>query len=257
MERVGTAGGTAYSIRAVQRVCDILDLIQDHPEGFSLTQVAAVTSFPKSSAFRYLATLEQRRYVRRDGVTGLFRIGPAFLPLQSQQVAVLAERARPYLHRLRDRFGETINLGLLDGNRVSYVEICESPRGVRLAARPGDRDPLHCTALGKAIAAELPTDRVAAILATEGMPGRTPATITDPDALRAELAAAARRGYTVDDRENETEGRCVAVPLAGIGLPAAISLSAPATRLAKADLRTVAAALQEAARAIVDDITAR
>src|SRR5699024_5109119 len=135
----------AYSIRAVQRVCDILDLIQEHPEGFSLTQVAKAASFPKSSAFRYLATLEERRYVQRDVLTGLFRIGSAFLPLQSQQLSVLADRARPNLERLRDRFEETLNLGMLDGNRVSYVEIVESRRSVRLAARPGDRDSLHCT----------------------------------------------------------------------------------------------------------------
>lgn len=257
MEQVKAAGANVYSIRAVQRVCDILDLIQDHPEGFSLTQVANVTAFPKSSAFRYLATLEERRYVRRDASSGLFRIGSAFLPLQSQQLSVLADRARPYLHGLRDRFEETVNLGMLDGNRVSYVEICESPRSVRLAARPGDRDPLHCTALGKAIAAALPAERVHAILAAEGMPRRTPTTITDRDRYLAELETTRRRGYAVDDRENEDEGRCVAVPLTGVGLPAAISLSAPATRLAKTELRAVADALKEAAGSLIVEITGR
>src|SRR3989337_2596131 len=58
MERpVDGGGGTLYSIRAVQRVCDVLDLIQENPDGFSLTQVAERAAFPKSSAFRYLPSL--------------------------------------------------------------------------------------------------------------------------------------------------------------------------------------------------------
>lgn len=247
--------GNAYSIRAVQRVCDILDLIQHSPGGFSLVRVAEVTSLPKSSAFRYLATLAERRYVQRDPVTGLFRIGPAFLQLQAQQRGVVAERARPYLRRLRDRYQETLNLGLLEGNRIAYVEIVESPRSVRLAARPGDRDPLHCTALGKAIASTLDPERVRAILAAEGMPRRTPTTITEVETYWAVLAETRAQGYAVDDRENEEEGRCVAVPLTGVGVPASISLSAPASRFSMDRVPDVARALQEVAELLVKDIT--
>ena len=86
---------SAYSIRAVERVCDVLDLIQRHPQGFSLTEVIDATDMPKSTAFRYLSTLESRRYVERDLLTGQLRIGPAFLPLQSRQLDILTERARP------------------------------------------------------------------------------------------------------------------------------------------------------------------
>jgi IclR family acetate operon transcriptional repressor len=247
--------GTIYSIRAVHRVCDILDLIQENPEAFSLTQVAEVTAFPKSSAFRYLATLEERRYVQRDPITGMYRIGPAFLPLQSQQLNVLADLTRPHLQRLRDRFGETLNLGMLDGNLVSYVEIVESPKSVRLAARLGDRDLLHCTALGKAIASTLPAERVEAILAAEGMPKRTETTITDLQRFATELSLTRERGYSVDDCEYEDEGRCVAVPLIGIGLPASISLSAPATRFPMSDVPEVAEALRQAAELLVTDFT--
>lgn len=247
--------GNVYSIRAVQRVCDILDLIQENPEGFTLTQVAERAAFPKSSAFRYLATLEERRYVRRDDPTGLFRIGAAFLPLQSQQLSVLADRARPHLNQLRDRFSETINLGILDRNRVSYIEIVESPKSVRLAARPGDRDPIHSTALGKAIASTLDIERVKAILAAEGMPRRTPTTIVSVRAYLTELDRVRSLGYAIDDQENEDEGRCVAVPLAGIGLPASISLSAPASRFSADEIPAVAEELGRAADTLVRDFT--
>lgn len=255
MEHAETGDGQGYSIRAVQRVCDILDLIQQNPTGFTLPQVVAATGLPKTSAFRYLATLEQRRYLRRDPLAATFHIGPAFLPLQSQQLDVLADRARPYLEQLRDQFGETTNLGILEGDRVSYIEIVESPSAVRLAARPGDRDPLHCTALGKAIAASLDPERVTAILDSEGMPKRTERTITDPTKYRVELDKVRSRGYAVDNRENEDGGRCVAVSLHPIGLPAAISLSAPAARFPAKSVTPTAARLKEIAGLLIKDIT--
>ncbi|WP_129667720.1 IclR family transcriptional regulator [Phytoactinopolyspora endophytica] len=255
MDQSGDSRDNAYSIRAVQRVCNILDLIQESPDSFSLNQVAEVTQLPKSSAYRYMATLESRRYIMRDPISGLFRIGPAFLPLQSRQLSVLADRVRPHLIRLRDEFRETFNLGILDGYRVSYVDIVESPHSVRLAARSGDRDQLHCTALGKAIASSLDEERVRAILAVEGMPRRTPATITDLTAYLGELENAREQGYAVDDCENETDGRCIAVPLSGIGLPAAISLSAPAIRLTMDDVPNAAQALADTADLLVRDIT--
>ncbi len=245
---------SAYSIRAVERVCDVLDLIQRHPQGFSLTEVIGATDMPKSTAFRYLSTLEARRYVERDLVTGQLRIGPAFLPLQSRQLDILTERARPHLERLRDQFEETINLAILDGNRVSYLEIIESLKSMRLAARKGDRDPLHCTAVGKAIAAVLPEDRVRAILDADGMPRMTDATITDVDGYMRELEATRERGYALDNGENEPDGRCVAVLVSGLGLPVAISLSAPAARFTLDEVEGVADALRSVVEDLVEDL---
>jgi IclR family transcriptional regulator, acetate operon repressor len=245
-----------YSIRSVQRVCDILDLLQESPEGIVLQQVAEVTGLPKSSAFRYLVTLESRRYVERAD-ENRFRLGLAFLPLQARQLDMLAQRARPHLERLRDEFEETINLGLLDGNRVIYLDIVESPRSVRLAARRGDRDKLHATALGKAIAAGLPAEQVQRILAAEGLPRLTPRTITDAKVYFAELDEVRERGYAVDDGENEPDGRCVAVPIRGIRMSAALSLSAPASRFPSDRVELVASALQEVATKLAGDLSGR
>src|SRR6266511_2671442 len=214
--RNGDIGRTNYSIRAVHRVCEILDLLQQASSGAALLDVARATRLPKSSAFRYLATLERRRYVERDPVTGSYRAGSAFLPLRAHEPELLARRARPHMERLRDRLGETINLGMLEGNRVIYLEIVESHRAMRLAARRGDRDPVHATALGKAIAANLPDRRVRAILEAEGMPQLTQRTLTDQDAYLVEMAGTRERGYALDDGEHEIDGRCVAVPVIGI-----------------------------------------
>ncbi|MGH8937100.1 MAG: IclR family transcriptional regulator [Acidimicrobiia bacterium] len=239
-----------YEVRAVVRALDVLDALQEAPDGATLQELAERAGLPKSSAFRYLSTLEARGYVERDSSNGTYRFGRALLPARTLHLDVLATRARPILEALRDRFEETVNLGVLEGNRVAYLVILESPRAMRFAARAGDRDPLHSTALGKAIASLLDEEVVRTILAAEGMPQRTLRTVTDPDALIRELKEIAERGHALDDRENEEDGRCVGVPIPGTPVPAAISLSAPAGRFTMEDVEEVAAALQEAARRI-------
>jgi IclR family acetate operon transcriptional repressor len=240
-----------YSLRAVDRVCAILDLLQQSVDGISLNTVVEATGMPKSSAYRYLWTLEAHRYVERDEETGLCRLGLGFLGMQSRHLELLRESARPWLERLRDDFGETSNLGVLDSDRIIYVDIIESRRGVRLAASRGDRDPLHSTALGKAIAAHLAEDRVRDVLARSGMPRRCANTITSIDDYLAELDNVRSIGYAVDNLENEADGRCVAVPLLGTSIPAAISLSAPAARFPTKDVGKAAKALLDVATRIL------
>ncbi|PXY19488.1 IclR family transcriptional regulator [Prauserella muralis] len=241
-----------YSVRAVERVCSILNLVQESVDGVTLNAVAKTTQLPKSSAFRYLWTLENHRYVERDSENGLFRLGLGFVGMQSRHLEVLRERARPWLEKLRDEYDETTNLGILDGDHVIYLDIVESKRTVRLAVSNGHRDPLHSTALGKAIAAHLPEERVRALLEQAGMPARTPRTLTGVDEYLAELVRVRERGYAVDDGENEPDGRCVAVPVLGTRLPAAISLSAPASRFPVRKIEPVARGLRE----VVEQIAA-
>jgi IclR family acetate operon transcriptional repressor len=237
-----------YSVRAVARVVDILDVLHEATDGATLGEVADATAMPKSSVFRYLSTLEARGYVERGPDGGSYQLGMAFQSAHTRQLDALAARARPILERLRDRYGETLNVGVLERTRVVYLEIVESRRGMRFAARKGDREALHSTALGKAIAGQLEEPRLRAILAAEGMPQRTARTISDRDVFVKVVEKVRRDGYAIDDRENEEDGRCVAVPVQGLWVPAAISLSAPAARFSEADAARAARPLQEAAR---------
>jgi IclR family acetate operon transcriptional repressor len=239
----------SYSIRAVDRVVDVLDALRDRPRGASLAQLAEAVGLPRSSAFRYLATLEARGYVERDGSEAVYRLGPVFGSRSRWDVAAVA---RPLLEELRDRFQETINLGVLDGNAVAYLEIVESPMAIRFSARPGDRNAIHSTALGKALAAQLGDAEVRRILTAEGMAPVTRRTITDEERYLSDLEGVRRRGYALDDGENEEGGGCVAVAVRGANVPAAISLSAPASRLSPERVAEVAAALREAAARLAE-----
>lgn len=223
---------TLSSLRAVERVCDILDLLQDASDGLSLTDIADRTALPKSTAYRYLVALEGRNYVDRDE-NNVMRLGFAFRPRSSRQLEQFLAISRPVLVGLRNATNETINLGLLDGGQLSHVVVVESEQIMRLAARVGERGMIHSTAMGKVIAARLDPDTVRAILESEGMPAMTDRTITDVEAYLAELERVRRVGFGLDDCENQEDGRCVAVAIEGIPVPCALSISAPTRRFPK------------------------
>ena len=247
MRREGVRIETPYAVRAVNRALDILEVLESSPQGVSLADLAGTVGLPKSSIFRYVNTLEARGYAERDRGNGHYRPGRAFHSSLAGELVALTARARPLLEALRNRFGETINLGVLDGRRVAYLEIVESPKAMRFAARRGDRDPIHSTALGKAIASHLSEGQVRQIIVSEGMAQLTSRTITDLGAFLAELAVIRDRGYALDNGENEEDGRCVAVSLPDGWLHAAISLSAPAQRFSLSRVETVVQALVEVA----------
>ncbi|HZX07806.1 IclR family transcriptional regulator [Kribbella sp.] len=242
-----TESASAYPIRSVDRVCDILDALANSDGGVSLTEVAAATSLPKSSAFRYLSALEARHYAERDADSSTYRLGPAFRPQHTRGIERLVELARPVLEQVRDATGETANLGLLDGTMIVHRMVIESPHSMRLAARVGERGYVHATALGKAICAGLPEDRVRAILNAVGMPRFTAATILDQDEYFAELGKVREQGYALDDQENQDEGRCLAVAIPRLTFPAGLSLSAPISRFEPEDVPAVARRLRKAA----------
>jgi IclR family acetate operon transcriptional repressor len=159
--------------------------------------------------------------------------------------------AWPHLQRLRDQFNETVNLGMLDGKEVVYIDMAESHHSLRMQARLGSRDPVYSTALGKAILAFTPQERWYGHL-PERLTSRTQHTLTSRRQLLAELAAVRQRGYALDNGENEEGTICIGAPIfEHTGqVPYAISLSAPASRMDEAQLPTIAAAIVEAAAAI-------
>lgn len=248
---------SAYTIRSVERVVDVLELLATAQEPISLDHVAEAADLPRSSAFRYLSTLESRGYAVREATGSGYVLGPSFPRLTDRGLEELTVSAQPHMEQLAADTGETVNLGILSGTRVTYLAIVESHRQVRLAAKVGDRDLVHTTALGKAIASRLPEPAIRHILRVEGMPARTERTITDPDAYLTLLEQIRAEGYAVDDRENEADGRCVAVPIPTAAHQAAISFSAPASRFPPDQIPAVAAQLRDAAAEIADDLMRR
>ena len=254
MARTKSPAPMAHSTgsRSISRTCAILRMLgESGNEGASLIDVAEATKLPKSSAHRYLLVLESEAFVERDRRTQRYRLGVDFVTHQPNQIDRLVRQARPLLEAARDKWNETANLGMLVGQSVVYLDIVESAKAVRLSARKGDRDSIHATALGKAIAAQLPEREVRAILKRTGMPKLTARSITERDAFMVELEKVRNRGYAVDDRENEDEGRCVAVYVPGLSAPVAVSISGVASRLPMSKVFEVAQTLH----AVAQDLT--
>lgn len=248
MARRGEEANNPQShIRAVLRVCDILDALQEADGGLSLDDLVSRVDLPKTSAHRYMTTLEERRYLERDESTGLMYIGKAFLPMRAKREEHIARRVRPILEGLRDRTGETVNFGILEGRHIRYVDIVESAKAIRWSGDRGSYGYIHSTALGKAIAAGLEPQVLEAIFLEESLPRVTDHTVANVQELEAALAQVRRQGYAVDDQENESDARCVGVALPKeLGIEAAVSVSAPATRMTLDDTPQIALWIREA-----------
>ncbi|MDQ3809098.1 MAG: IclR family transcriptional regulator, partial [Chloroflexota bacterium] len=200
------------------------------------------------------STLESRGYVAKDADTHRYRPGARLIGLSTALVAGLdlVSVARPVLEELKSDFGETVNLGVLADGQVLYLDMLESHQGLRTTARPGTRDPLHCTALGKAMLACLPPDEARRTLVASARHPRTPRTLTSLSALQRELSAISARGYAIDDEENEQGARCVGVAVrdATCRPTAALSVSGPVGRLSEVTIARIGERLGQAAREV-------
>ncbi len=244
-------------VRSVRRAIRILEAFR---EGSSptVTELARDLKLPKSSVYELVSTLAAEGLVIKEDSTSRYRPGLRLLELARAVDHDLEVRqvARPLIEKLRDEFNETVQLTVLDGEEILYVDGCESSRQLRTFFQFGDRAPLYCTALGKAILANLPSRQRERYLRRRSLKAFTPKTLTDPAALRRELQRTAARGYSVDDMEHEEDVRCVGAPIRdrdGRAF-AAISVSGPAHRLKPGRdrelARRVLAAAEEISRAL-------
>jgi DNA-binding IclR family transcriptional regulator len=138
------------------------------------------------------------------------------------------------MEELNTELGETVHLGVLEGNQVRYVDAVESERALRVVARTGTLVPAHCTSLGKALLSQMTDQEVAALYPTSAEPfaARTDRSLTTQADLMEEIAKARDRGYAVNSGETEDDVGSVAVAFRDFaGRLAAIAVAAPASRL--------------------------
>lgn len=240
-----------YSIAVLGKALDLLDAL-DTDEALTLTELSARVGIPKATALRILANLEERDYVERDN-HGQYRLGVRLLQLGERKSAGLDLRrvARPVMKQLHAEFDETVNLAVPGDDGIVYIDILQSPRGLRMAATVGMRDDYHSCSLGKAMLAHWPDEQVERVIG--GSLGRkTERTVASMEELRRELAEVRRNGYALDDEENEVGARCVGAAILDhrgtcIG---AISVSGSTSRLTPDRIEVLAARVRAAAATI-------
>src|SRR6185312_10716041 len=123
-----------YIVGPVAKALLVLDAVAEGEDGVRLSHVSARTGLPKTTAFRYLCTLEAAGYVDCDPAAELYRAGARLHALgrAADPAKRLRATALPIMTELRDRFDETVNLGVLRGGNIVYVEIVECRRRLRL-----------------------------------------------------------------------------------------------------------------------------
>ena len=205
-----------------------------------------------------MTTLKQYRLVERVEETGQFRLGMELFTLGSTVVERLNVRSATYptLKRLAQSTGLTTHLGIMDQGEVVYIEKIEGQGPIKISSAVGRRMGVHCTALGKAMLAQLPQAELQLILSNYNLPQRTPNTITSLEALQTDLARTRERGYAFDDEENELGIRCLGAPIFNHQreVACAISISGPRDRISFENITGLALQVIEAAREISQNL---
>jgi DNA-binding IclR family transcriptional regulator len=221
----------------------------------SLTQIAERMGMSKSTVHRLLATLESKRFITRDKAKGLYRLGFRIVEMASVVDKDLQQWVQPYLQRLSEECGETVDMSVLDGSSVIYLAVIESPQRVKIAAAVGQRLPAFCTASGRAIMAYLPEGQVEKILA-EGLPRYTDKSPGSVAAVLESLRVTREKGFAVSEREYEHEINAVAAPIQGIdNRPlAAIAIVGPSYRLTPDRMMVLGQSIKKTIENIVREV---
>jgi DNA-binding IclR family transcriptional regulator len=248
-----------YLIEPVARAIDVLRLLSSTFGPIRLKDITAATKLSKATSFRYLKTFSLLGVLRQvdDGISHRIDLDFADMLLRAAAVEHLRRVSVPHMTRLSKVLGCTVNVGILDGTQVLYVDILEVKPSHRMRARVGGGDPIHTTALGKAILANLATE-----LQLNALPAvlrkRTSSSIADKNLLLLELDAIKRNGFAEDRGENEDGSICLGSPIffPHGDVAGAISLSGPAGRTEQWRTKAIAA-VTRAASAISDDYGVR
>ncbi len=198
-----------------------------------LNEITQRTGVSKSTVFRIITTLTQLGYAVRDEDRSYY-VSHNLAGLISEAAISegLRRSALSVMLRLRDEFGETVNLGHRQVDKVIYIEVVPSEYALRLHEQPGASVCMHASALGKAILAFSPQELAEALIRGRELQMFTRNTITDPDEFMAELRRVRERGFALDRGEISLLATCVAAPVldARGNAVAALSISGPASR---------------------------
>lgn len=241
------------SVPALERGLAILEFLSKSKHGLTLTQLTSQLQLPKSSVHCLLLTFERHGYLYRDERSGRYRLGLRLCDLASAALGgrVLRDRAMPYLNQLRESTQLTCHMAVLEQDEVVLIEKLEA-LGSRVNTWLGKRMDIHCTALGKSLAAYLPAEDVEVLVRRRGMLRHNDNTITSLKKLKEELERVRKLGYSIDDEEEEIGTRCIGVPIleGESHALAAISLSGTIAQINSTGVDPLIAELKSKAAAI-------
>jgi IclR family pca regulon transcriptional regulator len=242
-------------VKSLEKGLRLLVLLSRQESPLSLDEITRLSGFKKTVCFRLLQTMKDLNFVEQDSKTKNYRLGWQNISIGAATLKDLSLRrvALPFMQKLRQDTGETVNLAILEGTDIVFVERLEADHILGTRNRIGERLPVYCTCMGKAILAFMPPSRQEEIISKIDFRPLTGRTLTTPEQLRRELARVRSEGVAVNDEELE-DGLCaIGAPLmdyTGFAV-AALNVAFPTFRHSKEKaLRNFAPAVKEASRKI-------
>ncbi len=190
-------------IQSLDRAIRILDLFRGTRDPLGISEMAAALDLAKTTVHGLVSTLEKNGFLLKDAGTRKYRLGFALFELGSIQVADLEINQRAFLplRQLANVTKEICRVSIWD-RRSIIVTMIVQPQGHESTTRQiGPRLPAYCTALGKAILANMPEAEIKAYLDETKLIAYTPDTITDRRVLEEDLTRTRERGYSISRRE--------------------------------------------------------
>jgi len=244
-------------IHSLDKGLEVLETVAEAGGAANLSDLAHRLNWDKSTVFRLLTTLARRGYVDRDDDTKRYYLGLRIFHLEQKlfHSLDLARRGRETLEDLAQATGESAHLATLERQSMVVIAQRESSERVAVRARVGFAEPLHCTAHGKCLLAQLPEETLRRLVADIELQPYTPKTITSAEWLVKHIQQVRHSGYAIDEQEQDNEVRSIAAP---VRIPGArklfsIGISGPASRM---DPVRVAALIDEVRHA-ADSLTGK
>ncbi len=241
------------TVQSIERVFDILELLSHESRGVALTQIGSRLDLHKSTVHRLLSVLKKRGYIEQLPESGRYRLGLGFVELASLFLnnIELKTEAEPHLRQLSQATGQTAFLATLHGSEVVYLDKVEQYNSLRKYSIIGQRRPVYCTALGKALVMNRSRAELEQMLGTAPFRTYTPHGHANLASLLKDLKSSRTRGWTTDNEEYEPNVHCVSAPIHDYrGAVVAAVSAAWNTRSTTVSFRQVAPSVVEAARQI-------
>jgi IclR family acetate operon transcriptional repressor len=238
-------------VQSLDRGLHILMAVSQSGREMSLGELTKIMQLDRSSVYRLANTLRLRGLLCQSEINKSYSLGPAVWQLagQMRQTSRLLNLSREHVDALAAATGETAHLATREKDRVVFLDYALNSYSVGVSVGSGRVEPLHCTALGKALLLDYDATQLTEILGSAPLCIFTEKTITTISDLAKDCELAAQRGYAVDDMEFREGVRCIAAPIRNSDgkIAAAIGLSAPSTRLTKSRRADIAQSVVQAA----------
>ena len=240
-------------VQSIDRAMSILECFSEKRRELKLSEIAKMLDLNKSTVHGIITTLKYHRLIDQDELTQRYRLGIRFMEFSDVVINSMDIRnvAHPVIEEVCGRIGETVNLGMIDGSDVIYIEMKECSKSIRISSKVGLRIPAYATADGRIILCYMEKDKLAKIL-PKRLKKYTVNTVTDKRKLMHRFSEMRKNGCAVDNEEVVQGIKCVAAPIFDHKGEVLCSLSAigPAIRMTDDKIKDLKIIMKEAANEI-------